>query len=129
MLSINSYLNEILKGFQAYLREGHKLCDLRSLHYDQGQVPDYRETHVQQYYLLRYAYGYAFEYKAMYNILLKQHPFQQRISVTSIGCGAELDYWALVPFDAVDHKNPIPMCLQHPKDIVARSEQIILLHQ
>lgn len=96
MISINNYLNSILADFQSYLDEGHQLCDLKSVNYDQGQVPDYTDSHVQQYYLLRYAYGYAFEYKAMYETLLKQYSFRKKISVTSIGCGTMLDYWALV---------------------------------
>lgn len=95
MISINKYLDRILADFQSYLDEGHELCDLKSVNYDQGQIPDYMDSHVQQYYLLRYAYGYAFEYKAMYETLLKQYPFQKKISVTSIGCGTMLDYWAL----------------------------------
>ena len=96
MISINTYLNQILNDFTMYLNGGHRLCGLKSAHFDQGQLPDYTDIHVQQYYLLRYAYGYAFEYKSMFHILLEQHPFEEEISVTSIGCGAALDYWALV---------------------------------
>lgn len=66
MISINGYLDGVLAGFQAYLEEGYPLCDLKSLNYDQGQIPDHKALHVQQYYLLRYAYGCAFEYKFMY---------------------------------------------------------------
>lgn len=52
MIPINDYLGGVLEGFQAYLREGHQLCDLKALNYDQGQVPNYEDLHVQQYYLL-----------------------------------------------------------------------------
>lgn len=96
MIAINDYLSGILRGFQAYLNEGHPLCDLKFLNYDQGRIPDYEALHVQQYYLLRYAYGYAFEYKGMFQTLLERDTFEEKISVTSIGCGAALDYWALV---------------------------------
>lgn len=96
MIPINDYLGGVLEGFQAYLREGHQLCDLKALNYDQGQVPNYEDLHVQQYYLLRYAYGYAFEYKGMFGVLLERGAFDETISVTSIGCGAALDYWSLV---------------------------------
>jgi len=95
MFSINSYLDDILYDFQEYLEEGHQLCDLKSMHFDQGQIPDYEDVHAQQYYLLRYAYGYAFEYKIMYEDLLEKYPRKKKISVTSIGCGTMLDYWAL----------------------------------
>lgn len=95
MISINSYLDGIFEDFQDYLDKGRQLCDLKSMHFDQGQIPDYEDIHAQQYYLLRYAYGYAFEYKLMYNTLLRKYPRKKKISVTSIGCGAMLDYWAL----------------------------------
>ncbi len=95
MISINKYLDDILGEFQEYLKEGYKLCDLKAVHFDQGQIPDYDNIHVQQYYLLRYAYGYAFEYKLMYKALLEKYPRKKKISVTSIGCGPGLDYWAL----------------------------------
>jgi len=95
MISINRYLDDILYDFKRYLKEGHSLCKLKSVHFDQGQIPDYKNIHVQQYYLLRYAYGYAFEYKLMYETLLEKYPRKRRIAVTSIGCGTMLDYWAL----------------------------------
>jgi len=96
MISINRYLGNILDDFQEFLDEGHPLCDLKSVHFDQRQIPDYEDVHAQQYYLLRYAYGYAFEYKLMYETLLEKYPRKRKISVTSIGCGTMLDYWALV---------------------------------
>ena len=95
MITINDYLNDILEDFSAYLVEGHELCRLKSVNYDQGQVPDYDDVHVQQYYLLRYAYAYAFEYKRMYEILFQRFCPHGKIHVTSIGCGTMLDYWAL----------------------------------
>ena len=95
MVSINNYLDDILKDFLAYLDEGHDLCDLKSVNFDQGQVPDYQDIHVQQYYLLRYAYAYAFEYKQIYKTLFKEYSYPKEITVTSIGCGTMLDYWAL----------------------------------
>lgn len=96
MISINNYLDTILSDFVSYLDEGHKLCNLKSVNFDRGQVPDYKDVHVQQYYLLRYAYAYAFEYKLMYNKLFETYSYQREIAVTSIGCGTMLDYWALV---------------------------------
>lgn len=72
MISINDYLDEIFYDFVAYLDEGHELCDLKSVNFDQGRVPDYEDIHVQQYYLLRYAYAYAFEYKRMYETLFER---------------------------------------------------------
>lgn len=57
MLSINDYLDNILIDFESYARSGVKLCDLKSVHYDAGRIPDYSSLHIQQLYLLRYAYA------------------------------------------------------------------------
>lgn len=96
MISINEHLDKILSDFAVYLDEGHKLCNLKSVNYDAGKVPSYTDIHIQQYYLLRYAYAYAFEYKCMYKMLFREFAPKNNIKVTSIGCGTMLDYWALV---------------------------------
>ena len=88
MLSINDYLDNILIDFESYARSGVKLCDLKSVHYDAGRIPDYSSLHIQQLYLLRYAYAYSFEYKRMYEALLHRADFGSSIAVTSIGCGS-----------------------------------------
>lgn len=95
MISINDYLHKILDDFASYLDEGHKLCNLKSVNFDQGRLPDYKDIHVQQYYLLRYAYAYAFEYKKMYETLFERFTPHGSLNVTSIGCGTMIDYWAL----------------------------------
>lgn len=95
MLTINDYLDNILSDFETYARSGVRLCDLKSVHYDGGRIPDYSKLHIQQLYLLRYAYAYAFEYKRMFESLFNRATFQRNIAVTSIGCGSMLDYWAL----------------------------------
>ena len=66
MITINDYLNGILKDFKAYVNSQKELCELLDVHFDAGRIPDYSNLHVQQLYLLRYAYAYAFEYKYMY---------------------------------------------------------------
>ena len=103
ILPISSYLNGIHAQFQAYLNEGHPLCPMRNLNYSRCNIPDYSDVHFQQYYLLRYAYSYAFEYKDMYLNLFQPgiSPMLNdngQLTVTSIGCGAMLDYWALAHF-------------------------------
>lgn len=96
MISINDYLDEVLADFIAYLDGSHELCDLKSVNFDQGRVPNYEDIHIQQYYLLRYAYAYAFEYKRMYETLFERYTPRSSIDVTSIGCGTMIDYWSLV---------------------------------
>lgn len=96
MITINDYLDDILKDFWDYLDSGVCLCDLKEVHFDAGRVPNYKKKHVQQYYLLRFAYAYAFEYKCMYIFLFGKSSFGEKIKVSSIGCGTEIDYWSMV---------------------------------
>ena len=96
MITINEYLDNVLNDFAAYVHSEGTLCTLRDAHFDAGRVPDYSDIHIQQLYLLRYAYAYAFEYKRMYeNLLSRINPIDS-IKVTSIGCGSLIDYWSLV---------------------------------
>lgn len=69
---------------------------MKSLNYQSGIKPDYDDIHIQQYYLLRYAFSYAFEYKCMFISLFEKEVFTDSIRITSIGCGNMIDYWALV---------------------------------
>ena len=57
---------------------------------------DYSREEAQALYLLRYLYGYAYEYKQLYlSVLDQMKPWGKRLSVTSIGCGSLVDYWSL----------------------------------
>lgn len=95
MISINDFLDYIFAEFKGYLRSDPQLCHLKDVHYDAGKVPDYSDLHVQQLYLLRYAYAYAFEYKCMYKHLPRYMFDQPSLSIMSIGCGNMIDYWAI----------------------------------
>jgi len=57
MFTINDYLDDI----EDYVHSGIRLCDLKSVHFDAGKIPDYSNIHVQQLYLLRYAYAYSIQ--------------------------------------------------------------------
>lgn len=130
MITINEYLDLIAFDFNNYLNSGVKLCDLKKLHFDAGKVPRYEDPHVQQLYLLRYAYAYAFEYKTMYLHLLSKVDVGDNITVLSIGCGNMADYWALtqvIPettvinykgFDVVDWAYKFPKRNQDWRQIV-----------
>lgn len=96
MITISDYISEVYNDFKHYVETTDKLCDLRTLNYQKGKVPDYTDIHIQQLYLLRYAFAYAFEYKRMFLHLFKNEEFQNNISLTSIGCGNMIDYWSLV---------------------------------
>jgi hypothetical protein len=95
MVSINAYLDRILVDFKKYVNSDVELCNLKSVHFDGGKLPDYSDIHAQQYYLLRYAYAYGFEYKQMYKGLRNRIKDVEHLRVTSIGCGSMIDYWAL----------------------------------
>jgi hypothetical protein len=96
MITINEYLDDVLSDFKEYLASGVKLCELKNVHFDGGRVPDYSDIHIQQYYLLRFAYAYAFEYKCMYEYLFESQPLCNTIKTISIGCGTGIDYWSMV---------------------------------
>lgn len=95
MVTINAYLDRILEDFEEYLKANVCLCKLKEVHFDAGRVPDYSDIHIQQLYLLRYAYAYAFEYKTIYQKIVKQLNPNSSLNVMSIGCGNMIDYWAL----------------------------------
>lgn len=96
---IENYLSDVGQDFTAYLKEGHRLCDpscdLTAVHYSGGNIPNYENPHIQQYYILRYAYAYTFEYKEMYKKLFEMYPPRDELVVFSLGCGARPDYLGL----------------------------------
>lgn len=67
---------------------------MATLNYQTQFLPDYTDIHVQQLYLLKYAYAY--EYYLMYNKAVKDLGLLSRVSVASLGCGAMVGYMGLV---------------------------------
>jgi len=90
---------------------------LKSLNYQGGMKPDYDDIHIQQLYLLRYAFSYAFEYKNMFDNLFAREKFADRIEVASIGCGNMIDYWALV--EALREVNNAANIFEHTSQLVS----------
>lgn len=104
MITIENYLLEIYKDFREYVENTEDLCLLKTLHYQAGQVPNYSNIHIQQLYLLRYIFSYAFEYKEIFLDLFRKENIQNNISLASIGCGSMIDYWSLVKsLEEIDH--------------------------
>lgn len=97
MFLINDILDEVLNDFKNFVENSDSLCELKDLRFDGGHTPDYSNQHIQQYYLLRYAYAYAFEYKWMYGKLLHSSykTIPEKINILSLGTGSMLDYWAI----------------------------------
>lgn len=96
MLGITDYVEEIYKDFSLYANEENYLCKLKDLNFQAGAIPNYEDKEIQQFYLLRYAFAYAFEYSNMYDTILSKIKNINQIEVTSIGCGAMIDYWSLI---------------------------------
>ena len=59
----------IYDDFREYMDQNVNLCMLKTLNYQAGQKPDYSDIHIQQLYLLRYVFSYAFEYKSMQDVV------------------------------------------------------------
>jgi hypothetical protein len=96
MVDITQYLEEIFGDFCCYANGENYLCELKKLNFQAGSIPDYSNKKIQQLYLLRYAFAYAFEYKSMYEDMFPKIKNLDNLKVTSIGCGAMIDYWSLV---------------------------------
>lgn len=116
METITQYIDNIYKDFYDYLSDDNNLCELKKMNYDLEELPDYSDENIQQYYLLRYAYGYEFEYSTMYDDLFKLYMnINQDISVLSIGCGAGLDARGLYNKHMLGRRN---RCLYTGIDII-----------
>ncbi len=96
MIDITTYLEKVFLDFKEYIDTDVCLCKFKGLTFEAGALPNYDDINIQQLYLLRYAFVYAFEYSQMYLSVLSQMNDIQQISVTSVGCGSMIDYWALV---------------------------------
>ena len=96
MINITQYLQDIYEDLQRYVDNDVCLCKFKELNFEAGVLPDYEDINIQQLYLLRYAFAYAFEYSRMYLDVLSQMDDVNNISVISVGCGSMIDYWSLV---------------------------------
>lgn len=104
MINITQYLQDIYEDLQRYVDNDVCLCKFKELNFEAGALPDYEDINIQQLYLLRYAFAYAFEYSRMYLDVLSQMDDVNSISVTSVGCGSMIDYWSLVHALEIKHK-------------------------
>lgn len=96
MISITEYLEMIFEDFKRHNEEEISLCQLKSLTFAGGYLPNYNNIQIQRLYLLRYAFAYGFEYSEIYLQALTMLNNPSKVSVVSIGCGTFIDYWSLV---------------------------------
>lgn len=94
MENLYNYLMSVKANFEDYLSSGKALCDLSSMRFNSGNLPDYTNKHIQELYILRYTYAYAFDYKYLYKMALSDVK-KKHIKVLSIGCGNYVDYFGL----------------------------------
>ena len=94
---IDCHLSNILSSFQQHRNSVESICILRDATYENGQIPDYSNVLIREYYLLRYFYAYFAEYYYLYSIAFKKLGlnFEKPISIASVGCGAGIDFFAL----------------------------------
>lgn len=89
-------LNEIFSDFREEVESGKRLCDLKTLRFDRGHLPDYGSKLVEQLYLLRYLHVYTYEYYDIYKRIFSQRFLKHNFAdVLSIGCGSGADYLGL----------------------------------
>lgn len=99
MISIRKYLQEIRQELKAYEeslteKELHDFVEKCKKLFDHGEG-NYSERHLSEFYILRYALAYGFQFSRMYSAILSDMNEPKQINVTSIGCGTNIDYWGL----------------------------------
>ena len=95
-MSISTYLSAVFKHFRSYVDENsNDICKLSDLTYQGANQPDYEDEQVQELYILRFTFSYAFEYKSMYAEILARYQGYRQLKILSFGCGPMTDYWGL----------------------------------
>ncbi|MFW6026924.1 MAG: hypothetical protein ACOCRX_11355 [Candidatus Woesearchaeota archaeon] len=93
-LFIKNKLQTIFSEFKKEVNSRYKLCELNNLFYRNGNIPDYNNAFIQQYYLLRYYYAYFYEYYMIYKKILSEDFINPPYDILSIGSGSYIDYSA-----------------------------------
>ncbi len=95
MESIGDYLLRVYEEFHTYLSSEPILCKHKKLHFHLPELPDYNDPNIQQHYILRYTYAYAYDYKRMFIRCLQQNLNKETtLKILSLGCGNAIDYWS-----------------------------------
>ena len=95
MLSLENYLTKIYTDFANEISRIGCFGQMKELNYINGNVPNYNNRNIQQFYLLKYAYAYTYEYYIMFQQALHQLGKVADLEILSVGCGALIDYKAL----------------------------------
>lgn len=101
IVQISDFLNDVYESFIEKIENEDKLCKLIDLRFDGNNIQDYNDEMIQEYYILRYTFGYAFEYKEMYKYILREMLKDgetkeiKELNIVSLGCGNYVDYYGL----------------------------------
>ena len=92
---ISDKLVEIYNDFKKSVDEENNICELKDFTFTGSVLPDYRNPLIQQFYLLKYLYGYFGEYVCIYREIIRNRFIKGKFEVLSLGCGCGLDLWGL----------------------------------
>ena len=81
MITIYDYISSIYNDFLNNIESSPKLCCLKSVNFDRSCLPDYSNPFLAEYYLLRYAFAYCFEYSYIFSKVLPK----KRLSWVEMG--------------------------------------------
>ena len=91
---ISLFLEENKKELEHILdSDNGNICELSNFTFDNGFIPDYKNSIYRNIYFLRYAYAYIIEYYIVFNKFFNDDKINNlsSISLLSLGCGGMLD--------------------------------------
>lgn len=102
-MQIERYLTFVYNRLKDYIEKGGDIRKLKGVSFQGVDHIDYDDKQVQELYILRYVYSYAFEYKMMFSEILSRFEGAEKLSILSLGCGPLPDYWGLGAAYAEDY--------------------------
>lgn len=89
---LNSTILSVFSEFYHNVTD-QRFCNLKTLRFDGGNVPNYCDLTIQQLYLLRYLAGYTVEYFLMYSHIFSLDYLGLPINILSLGAGPGIDFY------------------------------------
>lgn len=102
-MQIERYLTFVYNRLKDYIEKGGDIRKLKGVSFQGVDHIDYDDKQVQELYILRYVYSYAFEYKMMFSEILSRFEGAEKLNILSLGCGPLPDYWGLGAAYAEDY--------------------------
>lgn len=92
---IENKMEEIFNDFKENLNKEEYYCILKKFRFNSNNLPDYNETIIQQFYLLKYIPAYFIEYYYIYKDAINKEFLNDKLNILSIGCGCAIDLWSI----------------------------------